>query len=51
MKMRVIQVRGNWKVYVDIHALASDGIDLPTALAAAKAIDIRLFDLPGEFCR
>ena len=39
MKMRVIQVRGNWKDYVDIHALASQGIDLPTALAAAKAID------------
>jgi hypothetical protein len=36
MKMRVIQVRGNWKDYVDIHALASHGIDLPTALAAAK---------------
>ena len=39
MKMRVIQVRGNWKDYVDIHALAAHGIDLPTALAAAKAID------------
>ena len=39
MKMRVIQVRGNWKDYVDIHALASHGIDLPTALAAAKGID------------
>ena len=39
MKMRVIQVRGNWKDYVDIHALASHGIDLSTALAAAKAID------------
>lgn len=39
MKMRVIQVRGNWKDYVDIHALASHGIDLPTALAAAKVID------------
>jgi hypothetical protein len=39
MKMRVIQVRGNWKDYVDIHALALHGIDLPTALAAAKAID------------
>jgi Nucleotidyl transferase AbiEii toxin, Type IV TA system len=38
MKMRVIQVRGNWKDYVDIHALALHGIDLPTALAA-KAID------------
>jgi hypothetical protein len=43
MKMRVIQVRANWKDYVDIHALASHGIDLPTALAAAKAID-RSFD-------
>jgi len=39
MKMRVIQVRGNWKDYVDIHALALHGVDLPTALAAAKAID------------
>jgi hypothetical protein len=39
MKMRVIQVRGNWKDYVDIHALALRGIDLPTALAAAKGID------------
>jgi hypothetical protein len=39
MKMRVIQVRGNWKDYVDIHALTSHGIDLPTALAADKAID------------
>jgi hypothetical protein len=43
MKMRVIQVRGNWKDYMDIHALASHGIDLPTALAAAKAID-KTFD-------
>jgi hypothetical protein len=39
MKMRVIQVRGSWKDYVDIHALASNGIDLATGLAAAKAID------------
>lgn len=39
MKMRVIQVRGSWKDYEDIHALASHGVDLPTALAAAKAID------------
>ncbi len=39
MKMRVIQVRGHWKDYVDIHALTSHGIGLPTALAAAKAID------------
>jgi hypothetical protein len=43
MKMRVIQVRGSWKDYVDIHTLASHGIDLPTGLAAAKAID-RSFD-------
>ena len=43
MKMRVIQVRGNWKDYVDIHALAENAIDLPMALAAAKAID-RSFD-------
>ncbi len=39
MKMRVIQVRASWKDYVDIHALVSYGIDLPTGLAAAKAID------------
>jgi hypothetical protein len=39
MKMRVIQVRGSWKDYVDIHALASHGIDVPTGLAAARAID------------
>jgi hypothetical protein len=41
MKMRVIQVRGSWKDYVDIHALASRGVDIPTALAAARAIDSR----------
>jgi len=39
MKMRVIQMRGSWKDYVDIHALVSHGIDLSTALGAAKAID------------
>ena len=39
MKMRVIQVRGSWKDYVDIHALAQHGIDVPTAIAAARAID------------
>jgi hypothetical protein len=39
MKMRVIQARGSWKDYVDIHTLAAHGIDLPTGLAAAKAID------------
>src|SRR5580704_12024903 len=43
MKMRVIQVRGSWKDYIDIHALASHGIDLPMGLAAATAID-RSFD-------
>ena len=43
MKMRVIQMRGSWKDYVDIHALVSHGIDVPTGLAAAKAID-RSFD-------
>jgi len=43
MKMRVIQMRGSWKDYVDIHALACHGIDLSTALGAAKAID-RSFD-------
>jgi hypothetical protein len=41
MKMRVIQVRGNWKDYVDIHALVLNGVDIPTALAAARAIDSR----------
>jgi hypothetical protein len=39
MKMRVIQVRGSWKDYADIHALVSNGIDLATGLAAARAID------------
>jgi nucleotidyltransferase AbiEii toxin of type IV toxin-antitoxin system len=39
MKMRVIQVRGSWKDYVDIHALASNGSDRTTGLAAAMAID------------
>ena len=39
MKMRVIQVRGNWKDYVDLHTLALHGVDVATALAAAKAID------------
>src|SRR5215471_9108624 len=43
MKMRVIQVRGSWKDYVDIHTLASHGVDVVTSLAAAKAID-RNFD-------
>jgi hypothetical protein len=43
MKMRVIQVRGSWKDYVDIHTLVTNGIDVPTGLAAAKAID-RRFD-------
>jgi hypothetical protein len=43
VKMRVIQVRGSWKDYADIHALVSHGIDVPTGLAAAKAID-RSFD-------
>jgi hypothetical protein len=41
MKMRVIQVRGNWKDYVDIHALVSNRVDILTALAAARAIDSR----------
>ncbi len=41
MKMRVVQVRGSWKDYVDLHALATHGIDFPTALAAARAIDSR----------
>jgi hypothetical protein len=43
MKMRVIQVRGNWKDYVDIHTLVSHGIDVASGLAAGKAID-RNFD-------
>lgn len=45
MKMRVIQVRGSWKDYVDLHTLAVNGVDVATGLAAAKAID-RNFD-PG----
>ena len=44
MKMGVIGVRASWKDYVDIHALVSYGIDVPTGLAAAKAID-RSFDV------
>ena len=43
MKMRVIQMRGSWKDYMDIYALVYHGIDLATALGAAKAID-RTFD-------
>lgn len=39
MKMRVIQVRGSWKDYVDLHTLVTHGIDVPTGMAAAKAID------------
>ncbi|MGO9619371.1 MAG: hypothetical protein ACLP6W_23520 [Bryobacteraceae bacterium] len=39
MKMRVSQVRGSWKDYVDIHTLVSHGVDVPTGLAAAQAID------------
>ena len=45
MKMRVIQVRGSWKDYIDLHTLAVNGVDVATGLAAAKAID-RNFD-PG----
>jgi hypothetical protein len=41
MEMRVIQMRGSWKDYVDIHALASNGVDVCTALAAGTAIDSR----------
>ncbi len=37
MKMRVIQVRGSWKDYVDIHTLVSRGVDVPTGLAAKPA--------------
>lgn len=39
MKMRVIQARGSWKDYIDIHTLASHGVNVGTGLAAAKAID------------
>ncbi|MGI8745268.1 MAG: nucleotidyl transferase AbiEii/AbiGii toxin family protein [Bryobacteraceae bacterium] len=39
MKMRVIQMRGSWKDYIDVHALVSKGIDIVTALGAARAID------------
>jgi hypothetical protein len=41
MKMRVIQMRGSWKDYIDIHALAAHGIDIATGLAAASAIDAK----------
>ena len=41
MKMRVIQMRASWKDYMDIHALVEHGIDVPTGLAAARAIDAR----------
>ncbi len=41
--MRVIQARGSWRDYFDIHTLVSHGIDVSTGLAAAKAID-RGFD-------
>jgi hypothetical protein len=41
MKMRVIQMRGSWKDYVDIHALATNGVSVSMALAAARAIDSR----------
>jgi len=41
--MRLIQMRGSWKDYVDIHALVSHGIDLSMGLGAAKGID-RSFD-------
>ena len=40
MKMRVIQVRANWKDYVDIHTLASHGIDIPTGLGAATSFPV-----------
>jgi Nucleotidyl transferase AbiEii toxin, Type IV TA system len=43
MKMRVIQVRGSWKDYVDLHTLVAHGVDVATGLAAAKVID-RNFD-------
>ena len=48
IKMGVIQVRASWKDYVDIHAFASNGIDLATGLAAARAID-KSFD-PATSC-
>ncbi len=36
----LVDLRGNWKDYMDIHALVSHGIDIPTGLAAALAIDV-----------
>jgi hypothetical protein len=39
MKMRVIQMRGSWKDYIDIHALVANGVDIATGLAAASVID------------
>ncbi|HTV78931.1 MAG TPA: nucleotidyl transferase AbiEii/AbiGii toxin family protein [Steroidobacteraceae bacterium] len=37
-KVSVVQVRGEAKDYLDIDALITAGVDLPRALAAAKAI-------------
>ncbi len=39
MKMRMIQRRGSWKDYVDLHVLALNGIDVVTGLSAERAID------------
>lgn len=40
MKMRVIQVRGSWKDYIDIHALASHG--------SQPALPLRKPSMPGS---
>ena len=46
MKMRVVQVRAHVRDYVDIHALAMNGVDVATGLAAAKAIDANFQPVP-----
>lgn len=40
MKMRVIQVRGSWKDYVDIHTLATHEVDVAEVPGASAATAI-----------
>jgi len=44
MKVSVVQKRAEAKDYIDLYALICHGIDLPTALAAGKAIYGRQFN-------
>ena len=37
MKMRVIQVRGSWKDYVDLHTLAANGVYVATGLGGGQS--------------